>query len=130
MKRNFFLFLFFLSVFNKQVFSQACLSGYRYRVPITLTNSNPTALSYFQVKVIVNTSSLISASKMRLDGGDIRFTNSTGTLLTYWYNPSTYNTATTEFWVKVDAIPVAGTNIYLFYGNATSAPMASGEATF
>jgi gliding motility-associated-like protein len=130
MKKVSLIVLLFLCIFNKQAISQACLSGFKYRVPIALTNTNPGALSFFQVKVVMNTSVPIAASKMRLDGGDIRFTNSAGTLLTYWYDPSTYNTTATEFWVKVDAIPVGGASIYLFYGNASSAAVSSGDATF
>jgi gliding motility-associated-like protein len=125
--------LFFLSLTTvcTNSYSQACLSNYKYRMPVTLTNSNASALSFFQVKVIVDTKTLISAAKMRLDGGDIRFTNANGTLLTYWYNPLTFNSTTTEFWVKVDAIPASSTaNIFLFYGNATSPAVSSGDATF
>lgn len=130
MKKIFILILFCLTVTGYNGYSQGCLSGYRYRVPITLNNSNPGALTFFQVKVIVNTQALVSAAKIRLDGGDIRFTNSAGTLLTYWYNPVTFNTTATEFWVKVDNIPVGSSSIYLFYGNATSSVVSSGDATF
>jgi gliding motility-associated-like protein len=124
------LFLSLSSVWNYS-YSQACLSNFKYRVQVTLTNTNPTPLTFFQVKVIVDTRTLISASKMRLDGGDIRFTNASGSLLTYWYNPVTFNTGATEFWVKADAVPASSSaNIFLFYGNSTSPAVTSGDATF
>jgi gliding motility-associated-like protein len=130
MRKYFIILLFSFSVLCNYSYSQACLSNYKYRVAVGLNNTNATALSYFQVKVIVNTKTLIDSSKMRLDGGDIRFTNASGTLLTYWYNPATFNTAATEFWVKADAIPAGASNIYLFYGNPTSPVVSSGDATF
>ena len=132
MRKYALLILLFFFVFNKQILSQACLLDYKYRRPIDITNLNTTALNLFQVKVIVNTQSLISASKMRIDGGGIRFTNASGTALSFWYDPSTYNTPSTEFWVKVDVIDAspALTKIYLFYGNEITPNVSSGTSTF
>jgi gliding motility-associated-like protein len=130
MRKFLIVLLLGVSAIGNHAYSQACLSNYKYRVSVALTNTNASPLSFFQVKVTVNTKTLIDSSKMRLDGGDIRFTNSSGTLLTYWYNPLTFNTTATEFWVKADAVPVGASNIYLFYGNATSPVVSSGDATF
>jgi len=107
--------------------------SWKYRVPITIDNTaNANALSNYQVLVTVDTASLISAGKMRSDGGDIRFTDSDGTtLLSYWIE-SGINTATTRIWVKVPSIPASSTKtIYMYYGSTASVSSASdGASTF
>ncbi|MGB9886897.1 MAG: DUF2341 domain-containing protein [Moorellales bacterium] len=95
-----------------------------YRKPITIDNTqNASALSNYQVLVLVDTASLISAGKMRSDGGDIRFTDSDGTtLLSYWIEAG-INTSSTRIWVKVPSVPASATKtIYMYYGcpSATS----------
>ena len=129
MRRILFAFLIFFFAFTSGGFSQACLSNYQFRVPVRITNPNG-VLYNFQVKVIVNTQDLLSSDKLRLDGGDIRFTSENGTILSYWFDPSTLNTTTTEFWVKVDELEAVADTIYLFYGNPSAAFMSSGDATF
>jgi hypothetical protein len=48
---------------------------------------------------------------------DVRFTNSTGTVLPQWVESNDGSTAI--IWVKVDSIPVPGSiTLYMFYGNA------------
>lgn len=128
MKRNLFFSLLFVCITSIS-WSQACLTNYRFRVPITINNPNGT-LNNFQVRVVINTQSLIATGKMRIDGGDIRFTNGSGTNLSYWYDPSTLNTTTTEYWVKADNLINGSNTIYAFYGNSTVSTGASGDATF
>jgi len=50
-------------------------TGWQYRKTITISNSG-SALTDYQILVTTDTSSLISAGKMRSDCGDIRFTGS------------------------------------------------------
>jgi len=51
-------------------------------------------------------------------GGDIRFTAADGiTLIPFWIESWIDNTSAT-IWVKVPAIPAAGTSVYLYYGNS------------
>jgi hypothetical protein len=80
----------------------------------------------------VDTASLISASKMRSDCGDVRFTDSdAATLLSYWIEPDTCNTATTRIWVRVPSIPASSTRtIYMYYGNPTATSASNGTAVF
>ncbi len=127
MKKLFVSLLFVLFVTNG--WSQACLTNYRFRIPISINNPNG-ALNNFQVRVVMNTQALIAAGKMRIDGGDIRFTNGGGTNLSYWFDPATLNTTSTEYWVKVDNLVAGANTIYVFYGNATVPTGASGDATF
>jgi len=108
------------------------LSGWKYRRPITIDNSNNTNnLTDYQVLVTVDTASLISTGKMRSDGGDIRFTDSDGvTLLSYWIQEG-INTSSTKIWVKIPSIPASSKKtIYLYYGNPNATSQSNGSNTF
>ena len=104
--------------------------GWQYRVPITVNNSNSTALTDFQVKITVDTASLIAAGKMNADCSDMRFADSSDNPLPYWIE-SGCNTASTVVWVKVPSIPANGsTTIYMYYGNPAAASESNGFAVF
>ncbi len=110
----------------------AWLSGWTYRRSITINNSsNSNTLTDYQVLITLDTQSLISAGKMRSDGGDIRFTDSDGsTQLNYWIE-SGINTTSTRIWVKVPSIPASSTKtIYVYYGNPSATSVSNGKATF
>jgi hypothetical protein len=79
----------------------------------------------------LDTQSLISAGKMRSDGGDIRFTDSDETtLLNYWVE-SGINTSSTKIWVKVPSIPASSSKtIYVYYGNPSATSLSSATNTF
>ncbi|MEM0324401.1 MAG: DUF2341 domain-containing protein, partial [Candidatus Aenigmatarchaeota archaeon] len=108
------------------------LSGWQYRIPITITERSGNTLTDYQVLVLINTQNLISQGKMRNDCGDIRFTDSDGiTLLNYWIEPNTCNTENTRIWVKVPYIPAnSQKTIYLYYGNPEATSLSNGTATF
>jgi hypothetical protein len=53
--------------------AQECFSDWDYRMPITISNGNGSALSNHEVKIQVNTAALVSAGKMNASGSDIRF---------------------------------------------------------
>jgi len=108
------------------------ISGWKYRRPITIDNTkNTNNLTNYQVLITVDTASIISAGKMRSDGGDIRFTDSDGgTLLNYWIE-SGINTSYTKIWVKIPSIPASSTKtIYLYYGNPSATSQSNGDNTF
>jgi hypothetical protein len=108
------------------------LSGWAYRRPITITNNITSALTNYQVLIIIDTQTLISQGKMRSDGGDIRFTDSDGvTLINYWVE-SGINTNSTRIWVKVPFIPASPeiAIIYLYYGNPNATSLSNGFNTF
>jgi len=110
----------------------AWLEGWTYRRAITVTAGSNGMPANYQVKVVVDTASLISAGKMRSDGGDIRFTKSDGvTLLSYWIE-SGINTTSTVIWVKdPDALSAnASHTIYMYYGNPNATSQANGDAVF
>ncbi len=100
-----------------------------YRNPISISNSG-SALTDYQVLVILDTANLISAGKMRTDCGDIRFTDSDKiTLLNHWLEGGC-NTTSTKLWVKVPSIPTGSKTIYLYYGNSLASSISNGTATF
>ncbi len=94
---------------------------YQYRRPIDLTNSAG-QLTDHQVKITVDTSTIISSGKMQNDCSDIRIkdTNSV-TNLNYWIEPGTCNTAETAIWTKVPVIAASpdSTRIYITYGDSS-----------
>jgi len=107
------------------------LSGWSYRRAITVTAGSNGMPADYQVKIVINTASLISAGKMRSDGGDIRFTKGDGvTLLSYWIE-SGINTASTIIWVKdPDALSANASHIiYMYYGNPNATSQSNPDAT-
>lgn len=92
--------------------------NWNYRKSITISNTG-SALTDYQVPITIDTSSLVSASKLLSSCNDIRFTSSDGsTLLNYWIE-SGCNTSSTKIWVKIPSISTGSNAIYLYYGNAT-----------
>lgn len=110
---------------------EPCLSGWNYRVPVTLTNTGATTLTDYQALVTVNTSDLIVNGKMQISGGDIRFLNSAEEVLPHWIEDGTVNTTATRIWVKVDELLGSATkDIYMFYGSPSAPNLSSGDNTF
>jgi len=107
-----------------------CLNGWNYRIPITITNNNPSAYNNFELRNSINTLMLISAGKMKSDGSDIRFTDSLCNPLNY-YIESGINTNAAIIWVKVSNLPSGGVRtIYMYYGNPSAAGQSSAANTF
>jgi len=105
-------------------------SSWQYRKPINVTNGGSSALTDYQILIVVDTASLVSAGKMRSDAGDLRFRTPDGENLPYWIE-SGANTASTKVWVKVPTVSASGTaTIYMYYGNPDATSTASGDAVF
>ena len=102
-----------------------------YRKPIDINNTqNPSQLTDFQVLITIDTASLINEGKMRPDCGDIRFTDTNGTLLNYWIE-SGINTKNTKIWVKIPQIPASSVvTIYMYYGNPLATSQSDPTTTF
>jgi len=89
-------------------------------------------LTDYQVVFEVDTDSLIDAGKMQSDCDDIRILNSseaTSTELNYWIEDNSCNSSSTRIWTKVPSI-TGNKTIYMYYGNASSTAMSSGNDTF
>jgi len=67
-------------------------------------------------------------SDMRHDYADLRFTDEAGNQLSYWIEVKSATGA--AVWVKVPAIPRAGTTITMRYGNPNAKSQSNGDATF
>lgn len=103
--------------------------GWSYRKPVEITNQGGTVLTDFQVKISLDPS--FAFDKINPGGSDIRFTASDGTtVLPYWIELWNDATSQATVWVRVPNIPVAGTTIYIYYGNGTAGSVANGVATF
>lgn len=130
---NFFRFLLlaaFCLLFHP-LQAQMCLPSWLYRVPVTVNNAGNGALTNYQVKLTMNTAALVTAGKMRSDGGDIRFTGSDCcTPVCHWVEKG-MNTATTVIWLKIPSLPAGGTaTVYLHYGDLTQTSNANGDCVF
>jgi hypothetical protein len=102
---------------------------FRYRDSYTIENNSGSELSEYQVLVQVDTASLISAGRMRSDGGDIRFKDTAGNYLPYWIEADYWgigfggiNTSNTRIWVRVPSVPAGYSTIYMYYGNDSVLP--------
>lgn len=114
------------------------LSGYSYRVPITITGTADGAQTYYPVKLtIVQGSGTNSGSTIYLNShalawpSDIRFTKSDGSsLLDFWREESDATDGT--WWVEVDDIPANPNTVvvYVYYGKTSDSDASNGTTTF
>jgi uncharacterized repeat protein (TIGR01451 family) len=106
-----------------------------YLLPTIITNSG-TGLTDYQVKIALDTATLITQDKMQVDCGDLRvFDTDQTTEIPYWIEDGTCNTAETNIWVKVPSIAASPeeTTIYIQYsGDPTGglATTANGDDVF
>lgn len=123
MKKIYALVFFALITFH----ASAQLTGYSYAKPITVYNTATVAAVNYQLKLTINTQSLIGASQMQTDGDDIRFGKTcNGTNLYNHWLESGINTPTTTIWVKIDSIPAGGNRtFYFFHGNSSAVSASS-----
>jgi hypothetical protein len=112
------------------------LTGWSYRKQHNMTNSTGADVNYTINITVINGAGTDSGNtvyinnKARSDFGDVRFTNSTGSLLNYWIE--TLNSgANATFWVQI-AGNLTSTNqtIYIYYGNNTATSVSNGTNTF
>lgn len=106
--------------------------NWSYYKPITITNPNPAngGLENFQVKIEVDTASLIAAGKMQSFCEDIRFFSEDNEELSFWIEGGE-NTAQTIIWVKIPFLPGSSdTTIKMYYGNPYCHRKSDGGNTF
>jgi len=99
-------------------------TDFQYRIPITIKENSGNNLTDYPINITIDTASLISSGKMRLDCGDIRFTyvypNGTEIKIPYWIDFGC-NTQNTRIWVKVPYISAnRQATIYMYYGNPST----------
>lgn len=98
--------------------------SFPYRRGLTISNAG-SPLSDYQLGFLLNTASLVSASKLRADCGDLRFSDSDGSGLPYWIE-SSCNSASTRIWVRIPSLPGGTKTIYVYYGNSSLTSTSSG----
>lgn len=113
-------------------FAQPCISGFKYRLPVVVDNTgNSSALTNFQVKLVLNTQDLVVSGKMQANGGDLRLRDKTGNSLSFWIENGTMNQPTTVVWVKMPSIAASSADtIYAFYGRESASSLSNGSTTF
>jgi len=109
------------------------LSGYGYRKKITISSSSE--LTDYQLKFTVNRSTgtdsgfvVYIGTNCKDDYSDVRFTNSSDELLSYWIESSDASSAT--IWVEADSLPSGNTTMYLYYDNSSAVSVSNGTNTF
>ncbi|MFN8396390.1 MAG: DUF2341 domain-containing protein [Bacteroidia bacterium] len=107
-------------------------SGWSWSKPITVTENSGATLTNYQLKLYVDTQTLIAAGRMQADGDDIRFGADCpgNTLLSHWVE-GPINDDSTVIWVKIPSLPASGTStIFMFYGNAAATSASAIAGTF
>lgn len=106
---------------------------WQYRAPITITEQSGSDLSCYQVRLTIDTASLIAAGKLKSDCSDLRFTDANGKMLVHWLDTenSQCNSANTVVWVKVPSLLASSDAVlYMYYGNAVASSVSDGSAVF
>ena len=104
-------------------------TGWAFRDPIEISNTEGVTLSEFQVEVSLDNS--FDFSLANPDGSDARFTSNDGlTLISHWIESWDAVSEEATIWVRVPAIPPSGATIFMYYGNESAPDVSSGEATF
>ena len=110
------------------VYMSSWLAGWDYRMPITITNNNP---SLVQFQVLLELASGFSWGHCQSDGKDVRIVDTDGsTQIPYWFENWNYN-SNAKIWTKIPSIPAMGSKtIYIYYGNNTVSDEQSFDNTF
>jgi len=106
------------------------LEGWKYRIPITITNNANVSLDNYQIRLYL-TAQNFTFDLAQPNGSDIRFATLNGTMLPYWIEYWNSTSQEAVVWVKVPYIPKNGsTTIYMYYGNPSANSESNGTATF
>lgn len=113
------------TIYYRLMINVSYLDGWRHRIPIYITENTGRDLTYYQVRIVLNSSNF-DYNEANPDGSDIRFTDSDGvTLLPYWierWDPD----GNSIIWVKVPLLPGGETKIiYLYYGNPYASSLSN-----
>ncbi|OPY26893.1 MAG: hypothetical protein A4E28_02270 [Methanocella sp. PtaU1.Bin125] len=120
---------------SKTIVVYAPVTSYAYYKTHTIAGSSDGNLNNYQMRFLVHSGSgEDNGQNVYLNGhslnelNDIRFTDSSDNLLSYWVESS--NASMSIVWVKVPVVPTAGTIIKLYYGKMGEASASNGTATW
>lgn len=105
-------------------------TSYSFRQRVPVGNSSGENKTDFQVKITLDTASLIASGKLQSDCQDIRVTDINGKVLPYWIEPNTCDTTETLVWTKAPKISTSGTDLYVYYGNPSASSTADTQKVF
>lgn len=117
----------------------AWLTGWSRRKQLYLNGTTAGAQSAYQLKITVNYGSgtdtsgnIFCGGNVRTDFGDIRFTDTNGTNLLYYWIESYTASSSAVVWIKIPSIPTGSnsTYIYFYYNNPSSTTTSDGPNTF
>lgn len=100
------------------------LSGWTYRKTITVP---AVTVEQSNINLLI---SIAYTAGMQDDFDDIRFTSSDGASQLYCYKDSYTASTSAIYAIKVPTIPVAGTTLYMYFGNAIATDPSDGANTF
>ena len=122
--------LVWVVLFANDLFAQVWLGpNWDYRRAITVSNSGSADLTDYQVIIVLDGS--FDFTKVKSDGSDIRITDSDElTEIPFWVE--SWDSVATHgvIWTKVPSVPMAGTTIYMYYGNNSAVSASRGDSTF
>ncbi len=112
--------------------TSAIYSGFKYRLPINVSNPNSENLTDFQVLLKIPKSNLNCSSSTY---ADIRFSyvypNGTEVRIPYWIDNLQTSSTTLGVWVKVPYLPANGNaSLYAYCYNSTATSESNGSAVF
>jgi len=138
LKRFFFLICILLVTTAIFIFLFIKYSQIGYVKEHIIVGSEDGAQTNYQIMLIIHYNSGLDSeeniycdSRCKGDFGDVRFTDSSGNLLSYWIEEKTdFDRA--KIWVKVPFIPAypETTKIFFHYNNPSSSTTSNGGATF
>lgn len=102
----------------------ADLIRWDHKKSFTLNNSSGEVLSDYVFPLQITYD-----SDMNTDFSDLRFTQSDGTVLSYWIEEYTESTEA-KFWIKIPSLNIDISTLYMYYGNSEASSQSDGEQVF
>lgn len=105
--------------------------GMTYRHGLNISQAVNGHLSDFQVRIFLDTQSLIGGGWMNANCSDLRFSYLGELPVPYWIKGPINDTAT-EIWLRVPSLAANSTTAgyHMYYGNANAAPMSDHDSVF
>lgn len=106
--------------------------GWSYNSAVTVDNTaNASTLTDYQVRLTVDTASLIADGQLNADGSDLRFADgAVANELCFWVE-SGLNSASTVVWVRVPSVPASSTvDIQMVHGNPDASAAGNADCVF
>lgn len=100
------------------------LVPWTYRRAITVTNDGDQALTDYQIKIPLDSSTMAFANA-QANGADLRIADADKiTVIDHYVSSYDSGAQTATLWAKVPNVPAGGTTLYLYYGNSGAASIA------